>query len=431
MTQSTSLAIREVLEGRRRGVAVLLPFAGPAIVVSVAYIDPGNFATNIRAGARYGYDLLWVVLLANLIAMLFQTLSAKLGIVTERNLAELCRIHFPAPLVMVMWVVSEIAAMATDLAEFIGAAIGLSLLFGLPLLAGMVITGIVTYGLLLIDRLGFRPVEIAIGAMVGIIGLCYIAELVMAPVQWSQLAGHMLAPRVPDAEALTLVAAIIGATVMPHALFLHSGLTEDRTHARTEAERVKLLRFSNIEVLVALTIAGLINLSMVVMASGAFHAGHPEVAQIETAFHTLTPVLGTAAAGVFLLSLIASGMASSVVGTMSGQLVMQGFVGFTIPMWVRRLLTMIPSFIVVAWGVDATHALVLSQVALSLALPVPMLALLWLTCRRDVMGVYRNRPIVIGLASAASMVVLSLNVILAWWLFVGDLPGLPAPGGGA
>ncbi len=421
MTQSTSLAVHEVLEGRRRGIATLLPFAGPAIVVSVAYMDPGNFATNIQAGARYGYQLLWVVVLANLIAMLFQALSAKLGIVTHRNLAELCRMHFPKPLVLAMWVISEIAAMATDLAEFIGGAIGLSLLFHLPLLVGMAITGIVTYGLLLIDRFGFRPMELTIGAIVGIVGLCYVAELVIVPVQWASLLGHVLMPSLPDAEALTLSAAIIGATVMPHALFLHSGLTAERTPAITAAERKKLVRFSNIEVWVALTIAGLINLSMVVMASGAFHAGYPQVAEIETAFHTLTPVLGIAAAGVFLVSLIASGIASSVVGTMSGQLVMQGFVGFSIPIWVRRLVTMIPSFVVVAWGVNATQALVLSQVLLSLALPVPMLALLWFTCRRDLMGVHCNRPLITALAVAASIVVLALNFALLLVLLGVDL----------
>ena len=412
MTQSTSLAVRDVLEGRRRGISALLPFAGPAIVVSVAYMDPGNFAINIQAGARYGYQLLWVVLLANLIAMLFQALSAKLGIVTERNLAELCRLHFPRPLVLLMWIVSEIAAMATDLAEFIGGSIGLSLLFHLPLLVGMVLTGIITYGLLLIDKFGFRPLEITIGAIVGIIGLCYVVELAVAPVQWRSLLASFATPRLPDTGALTLSAGIIGATVMPHALFLHSGLTGERAHATTEAERAKLVRFSNIEVWVALTVAGLINLSMVVMASGAFHAGYPEVAQIETAYYTLVPVLGIAAAGVFLLSLIASGIASSVVGTMSGQLVMQGFVGFAIPMWVRRLVTMIPSFVVVAWGVNATDALVLSQVVLSIALPVPMLALVWFTCRRKLMGVHRNRPIISVLAVVASVVVLALNLAL-------------------
>lgn len=412
MTQSTSLAMREVLEGRRRGLAALWPFAGPAVVVSVAYMDPGNFATNIQAGARYGYQLLWVVVLANLIAMLFQALSAKLGIVTQRNLAELCRMHFPRPWVIAMWVVSEIAAMATDLAEFIGGAIGLSLLFHMPLLAGMAVTALVTYGLLLMERFGFRPMELVVGAFVGIIGLCYIVELAVVPVQWRALLGGVSRPSLPDAQALLLAAGIIGATVMPHALFLHSGLTGERTRATTAAERTRLVRFSNIEVGIALTVAGLINLSMVVMASGAFHAGHPEVAQIETAFHTLSPILGGAAAGVFLVSLIASGVASSVVGTMSGQIVMQGFVGFSIPIWVRRLVTMIPAFVVVAWGVNATQALVLSQVALSLALPVPMLALLWFTCRRDLMGAHRNGPVVTCLAIAGSVVVLALNIAL-------------------
>ena len=289
----------------------------------------------------------------------------------------------------------------------------------------MAFTGVITYGLLLIDKFGFRPIEITIGAIVGIIGLCYIVELVKAPVQWPGLLGHMVTPQMPDAQALMLSAAIIGATVMPHALFLHSGLTEDRTPARTEAERAKLVRFSNTEVLVALTITGLINLSMVVMASGAFHAGHRDVAEIETAYYTLTSVLGAAAAGVFLLSLIASSIASSVVGTMSGQLVMQGFVGFGIPMWVRRLVTMVPSFVVVALGVNATRALVLSQVGLSLALPIPMLALVWFTCRRDIMGVYRNGPVVIALAVAASIAVLSLNFVLLPQMLGVELPGLP------
>jgi manganese transport protein len=310
ITGRTALAIREVLEGRRRGAAMVLPFAGPAVVVSVAYMDPGNFATNIQAGARYGYALLWVVLLANVVAMLFQALSAKLGIVTGRNLAELCRENFPAPLVFVMWAVSEVSAMATDLAEFLGGAIGLALLFHMPLLAGMIVTAIVTYGLLLFEKAGFRPLELAIGALVGIIGLSYLAELFITPVAWPSVFGHLFTPQLPDADAVTIAVGIIGATVMPHALFLHSGLTQNRTIARNEDERVTLLKFSNIEVVIALTIAGLINMAMVIMASGAFHAGHPEVAEIETAYHTLAPLLGIGAAGIFLLSLIASGISS-------------------------------------------------------------------------------------------------------------------------
>jgi manganese transport protein len=412
ITGRTALAIREVLEGRRRGAGMVLPFAGPAVVVSVAYMDPGNFATNIQAGARYGYALLWVVLLANVVAMLFQGLSAKLGIVTGRNLAELCRENFPAPLVFAMWAVSEVSAMATDLAEFLGGAIGLALLFHMPLMAGMIVTAIVTYGLLLFEKAGFRPLELAIGALVGIIGLSYLAELFITPVAWPGVFGHLFTPQLPDADAVTIAVGIIGATVMPHALFLHSGLTQNRTIARNEGERVKLIKFSNIEVVIALTIAGLINMAMVIMASGAFHAGHPEVAEIETAYHTLAPLLGIGAAGIFLLSLIASGISSSVVGTMAGQMIMQGFVGFQIPLWLRRLITMVPSFVVVGLGVNATHALVLSQVVLSFALPVPMAALVWFTCRESVMGQYRNRLLMIVAACASAIAVLVLNVVL-------------------
>ncbi|NPT53137.1 Nramp family divalent metal transporter [Paraburkholderia elongata] len=424
-TERTTLAVREVLEGRRRGALMLLPFAGPAVVVSVAYMDPGNFATNIQAGAKYGYTLLWVVLLANLVAMLFQALSAKLGIVTGRNLAELCRERFSKPVLLMMWGVSEIAAMATDLAEFLGGAIGLSLLFHMPLLVGMVVTAVVTYGLLLFESAGFRPLELAIGALVGIIGLSYLAELFITPIAWPSVFVHTFSPQLPDANALTISVGIVGATVMPHALFLHSGLTQRRAPARTERERATLLKFSNIEVVIALTIAGLINMAMVIMAAGAFHHGYPEVAEIETAYHTLAPLLGIGAAGIFLLSLIASGISSSVVGTMAGQMIMQGFVGFRIPLWLRRAVTMVPSFVVVALGVNATQALVLSQVVLSLALPLPMAALLWFTCRKDVMGTYKNRAFVAVISTLAAFVVLSFNVVLILQTFGVEIPGLP------
>jgi manganese transport protein len=424
LTKSTAAAVREALEGRRRGLALLLPLAGPAVVVSVAYMDPGNFATNIQAGARYGYARLWVVVLANVVAMLFQGLSAKLGIVTGRNLAELCRERLPAPLVWAMWVVSEIAAMATDLAEFLGGAIGLSLLFHLPLMAGMIVTAIVTYVLLLFERAGFRPLELVIGGLVGIIGLCYLLELFIAPIAWPSVFRHLATPRLPDAQAVTIAVGIIGATVMPHALFLHSGLTQARVPPRNEIERTRLVRFSNIEVVIALSIAGLINMAMVIMASGAFHAGHPDVAEIESAYHTLAPLLGIGAAGIFLLSLIASGISSSVVGTMAGQMIMQGFVGFQIPLWLRRVITMVPSFVVVGLGVNATEALVMSQVVLSLALPVPMIALVWLTSRADVMGPHRNRAVTVGFAVAGAAAVLALNVVLLVQTFGVTVPGL-------
>src|SRR5271155_4201556 len=424
LSERTVSAAREVLTGRHRGMGAYLAFAGPAVVASIAYIDPGNYATNIQAGAKYGYGLLWVVLLANVIAMLFQALSAKLGIVTGKNLAEMCRDHFPRPVVWAMWVVSEIAAMATDLAEFLGGAIGLSLLFHFPLLAGMIVTAIVTYGLLMCETYGFRPLELIIGSIVGIICLCYLVEMFIAPVDWAAAAFHTVTPQLADAEALLLAVGIIGATVMPHAVYLHSGLTQARMPVRDDGERRKVLRFSNQEVIVALTIAGLVNMAMVMMASGAFHAGHPDVAEIETAYHTLTPLLGIGAAGVFLVSLIASGVSSSTVGTMAGQLIMQGFVGFRIPIWLRRLITMAPAFVVVALDVDATRALVISQVVLSIALPLPMISLIVFTSKADIMGAFANDRITGIAALIGTAVVLVLNTFLIVQTFGVAIPGL-------
>lgn len=416
----------EVLAGNRGGPRSVLLFAGPAIIASIAYMDPGNYATNIRAGAGYGYTLLWVVLMANLVAMLFQGLSAKLGIVTGQNLAELCRTHFPRPIVLGLWVVSEIAAMATDLAEFLGGAIGLALLFGMPLMSGMVVTGLVTYGILLVEGRGFRPMELIIGTFVAVIWLSYLAEMFIAPVAWGEAALHLVLPAIPDSAALTIAVGIIGATVMPHAIYLHSGLTQDRAAIRNEAERRKLLRFSNIEVVLALAVAGMVNMAMVMMAASAFHSGHSDVAEIETAYHTLTPLLGGAAAAVFLVSLIASGISSSVVGTMAGQMIMQGFVRVQIPVWARRLVTMVPAFVVVALGVNATTALVVSQVILSIALPFPMIALIIFSSRADIMGPFVNTRLVRGLAILGATVVLFLNLVLLFQTFGGTVPGLAA-----
>jgi manganese transport protein len=425
-SERTVAAGREVLAGRRSGWRAYAVFAGPAIIASIAYVDPGNFATNIQAGARYGYSLLWVVLLANLIAMLFQALSAKLGIVTGRNLAELCRDHFPRPIVWAMWVVSEVAAMATDLAEFLGGAIGLSLLFHLPLFAGMVVTGIVTYGLLMFQAFGFRPIELIIGIMVSIIALCYLVEMFIVPVDWLAALTHTVVPQIPDGGALILAVGIIGATVMPHAVYLHSGLTQKRMPVRDDAERRRVLSFSNREVIFALALAGLVNMAMVMMASSAFHAGHPEVAEIETAYHTLTPLLGGAAAGVFLLSLIASGVSASSVGTMAGQMIMQGFVGFRIPIWVRRLVTMLPAFAIIGLGVNTTNALVISQVVLSITLPLPMVALIIFTARRDIMGAFANGWLTRAAALIGTAVVLALNLLLIAQALGPQIPGLAA-----
>jgi len=414
---------RAVLAGRRVGFGGYLAFGGPAVIASIAYMDPGNFATNIQGGAKYGYALLWVVLLANLIAMLFQALSAKLGIVTGRNLAEMCRDCFPKPVVYAMWVVSEVAAMATDLAEFLGGALGLSLLFHMPLMAGMGITAVVTYGILMFQDRGFRPVELIISSFVLLIALCYLAEMFIVPVDWVAAALGTVTPQIPDAGALLLAVGIIGATVMPHAVYLHSGLTQGRIPAHDDREKRMVVRISNWEVLIALAAAGLVNMAMVMMAASAFHSGHSEVSEIETAYHTLAPLLGIGAAGVFLMSLIASGISSSVVGTMAGQMIMQGFVGFRIPIWLRRVITMAPAFVIVAYGVNPTKALVVSQVILSIALPLPMIALLIFTRRPQLMGAFVNSRLTHAIAIGATVIVLALNAVL-----ILDTLGVPVPG---
>lgn len=424
LSERTTAKARAVLGGRGRGVGDYLAFGGPAVIASIAYMDPGNFATNVQAGAKYGYGLLWVVLFANLIAMMFQALSAKLGIITGRNLAEMCREQFPRPVTYSMWVVSEIAAMATDLAEFLGGAVGLALLFKMPLLAGMVVTAIVTYGILMFESRGFRPVELIIGSLVAVIALCYLIEVFIVPVDWRSAAIHLVTPQIADAEALMLAVGIIGATVMPHAVYLHSGLTQARIPARGDDEKRAIVNISNWEVLIALAVAGLVNMAMVIMASSAFHAGHSDVAEIEAAYHTLGPLLGMGAAGIFLVSLIASGISSSVVGTMAGQMIMQGFIGFRIPVWLRRVITMVPAFIVVALGANATSALVISQVVLSIALPLPMIALVLFTRRRDIMGEFANSRLTNALAIGGTAVILTLNIVLILHAFGVELPGL-------
>ena len=414
LESGTAAALRDAIAGRRSRIATTWLFAGPAVVASIAYIDPGNFATNIQAGARYGYSLLWVVLAANLIAMLFQALSAKLGIVTGKNLAELSRAYFPQPIPIFMWIASEIAAMATDLAEFLGGSIGLSLLFGMSLLSGMAATAIITYAILMFGGTRFRRIELSIGAFVAIIGICYLIELLIVPVDWGATGRGLITPQIADADALMIAVGIVGATVMPHAIYLHSALTQSRTLLSSDEERERVLRFSNREVVFALCVAGGINLAMVIMAAAAFNSGHSDVAEIETAYHTLSPLLGAGAATAFLISLLASGISSSVVGTMAGQIILQGFVRRRIPIWVRRLVTMAPAFVVVAMGVGATKALVVSQVILSLALPVPMIALIILSSDRLIMGRFANGRLTRVFATVSASLVLLLNAVLLY-----------------
>ncbi|HXO17499.1 MAG TPA: Nramp family divalent metal transporter [Candidatus Dormibacteraeota bacterium] len=408
-------AARDVLEGNRRGLRALLPFAGPAFVASVAYVDPGNFATNIQGGAEFGYRLLWVVVLANLMAMLFQSLSAKLGIATGKNLAELTRERAPKSVAMGMWIVSEFGAMATDLAEFLGAIVALYLLFHIPMLIGAIITGILTYAILALHRYGFRTMEYLIGSLVGVIAVCYVVETVLAKPDWNQVLHHSVVPWLGGSSSVLLAVGIVGATVMPHAIYLHSALTQDRIVPRDRRQLRTIVRFASIDVVVALTIAGLVNIAMMYMSAAVFHAtGHSAVADISTAYRTLTPLLGNLAAVVFLISLLASGISSSVVGTMAGQVIMQSFVGFTVPLWVRRVVTMLPAIAVVALGANVTQTLILSQVVLSFVLPLPVLALVLLTARRETMGPMTNAWWVTALAATAAVAILALNAILIW-----------------
>ena len=427
LSDRTRQAAREVLDGKRRGVKALVPFAGPAFIASIAYMDPGNFATNVQGGAAFGYNLLWVVVFANATAMLFQALSAKLGIVTGKNLPEVCREQLPKPVSFGMWIVSEIAAMATDLAEFLGATIGLALLFHLPLLAGAIVTGIATYVILMLQTKGFRQVESLIIGFVGVIVLCYVLETILARPDWGLIAYHAVVPWLGGPASVLLAVGIIGATVMPHAIYLHSSLTQDRIVPANRTEANVVVRFSNFDVLIALGIAGIVNMAMMYMSAAVFHfGGHPEVASIESAYKTLTPLLGSAAAAIFLLSLMASGISSSVVGTMAGQVIMQGFVGFAIPLWVRRVVTMVPTIVVIALGVNTTAALVISQVVLSLVLPVPVVTLLAFTNRREIMGELANARAVTVIAVVAAAIIIMLNTALLWQIL-----GLPLPWHGA
>jgi manganese transport protein len=335
------------------------------------------------------------------------------GIVTGRNLAELSRQYFPRRLVWPMWAVSEVAAMATDLAEFVGGAIGFSLLLHVSLLSGMAITAVATCLILSLQQRGFRPVELVIGALIAVISLSYLAEIIVAPPAWGAAVFHTVVPQLTDSDAAMLAVGIVGATVMPHAIYLHSGLTQDRIVPDGAAQRRSLIRFSNRETIAALGLAGIVNAAMILMAAAVFHDGaHRGVGDIVTAYRTLVPLLGGGAAAAFLISLIASGLSSSVVGTMAGQVIMQGFVGFRIPVWIRRFLTMMPAFIVVLMGIDTMHALVMSQVVLSLVLPVPMISLLWLSSRRDVMGRFANNRLTAAAAAAATVVVVALNAAM-------------------
>jgi manganese transport protein len=402
--------LRTVDEALHRTRFRILPFLGPAFIACVAYIDPGNFATNIAGGSKFGYRLVWVIVAANLLAMLIQTLSAKLGIATGRNLPEVAREQFGRRTTILLWLQAEAIAMATDLAEFLGAAIGFHLLFGFALFPSAVLTGIAAFAILALQRWGFRPLEAVIAVLVGVIGICYVAELAFAHPNYGSVFKHAVVPEFGSGEAVLLSVGILGATVMPHVIYLHSALTQDRLVPETDEDAQTLLRYTRVDVIIAMSIAGLINVAMLVMAASTFfQKGLLDVDSLEGAHKTLEPILGGASSALFALALLASGLSSSAVGTLSGQVVMQGFIRRQIPLMVRRLVTMLPAFVVIAIGIDPSRTLVLSQVVLSFGIPFALVPLVYFTARRDIMGALVNRRITTLAASLIAAVIIGLN----------------------
>ncbi|WP_245391721.1 Nramp family divalent metal transporter [Salinicola aestuarinus] len=398
--------------GRRRSAfRRFLPFFGPAMVAAVAYVDPGNFATNIEAGSRYGYLLLWVVLWANLMAMLIQTLSARLGVATGRNLAEVIRERYPRPLVWAYWIQAELVAIATDLAEFLGAALALNLLFGISMVEGALLTGVITYAVLHLQRYGFRLVEMIIAAMILLIGGGFLIEILMGRPSVPDVLSGMLVPQFPDGYAVFLAAGMLGATVMPHVIYLHSSLLQNRVPAKGDAQRLRAMRYYRWDVIIGMSLAGLINMAMLVVAAAVFHySGHEGVATISESYKLLTPLMNSDVASLlFGITLLLAGISSSIVGTLSGQVVMQGFVGFTIPLWARRLLTMAPALVVIMMGLPEQQVLVASQVVLSFGIPFALIPLIQFTARRELMGNLVNRRWVTALGCLAAAVIILLN----------------------
>ena len=414
---ATSSALAQLRSrGRLRGVVALL---GPAFVAAVAYIDPGNFATNFSAGARYGYALLWVIVLANLMAMLVQYLSAKTGVATGRDLPELCREHLARPVSAGLWVQAELVAMATDLAEFVGAAVGLNLLFGVPLFPSGLLTAIVAFAILSLEQRGYRRFELAITGLLGMVFLGFAYDLLKVGADAPEIASGLV-PGFAGSDSVLLAAGIIGATVMPHVVYLHSALTKSRVVCRDDGERRELLRFQRLDVLVGLGVAGATNMAMLFIAASLFHrTGNSGVDSIEAAHTGLGELVGGGAALAFAVALLASGLSSSSVGTYAGQVVVQGFIRRRIPLFLRRGLTMLPALVVLALGLPTTESLVVSQIVLSFGIPFALVPMVLLTRRPDVMGPFVNRPITTAAATCIATTIIALNVYLLYHTFVG------------
>jgi manganese transport protein len=396
----------------RKGLRGVLPLLGPAFVAAIAYVDPGNFATNIAGGASYGYVLLWVVLAANLIGMIVQILSAKLGLATGKNLPQLCREHLPRGVSYGLWIQAELVAMATDLAEFIGAAIALNLLFGVPLFVAGLMTGVVAFGILGLQGRGYRRFEIAIGAMLGLILLGFLYDTLKVSTDWGA-AAHGFIPGFAGGESVLLACGILGATVMPHVIYLHSALTQDRYVIKDDEDRRKILGFLRLDVVLAMSAAGVVNMLMLIIAASLFHgSGLMHVDSLEGAHAGFERLVGGGAALAFAGAMLASGFASSSVGTYAGQVIMQGFIKRSIPLALRRMVTMVPALVVLALGLDPSRSLVISQVVLSFGIPFALIPLVWLTSKSGVMGTLVNRRLTTLISSVLASAIVVLNVFL-------------------
>lgn len=390
----------------------ILFFLGPAFIAGVAYIDPGNFATNITAGSEYGYMLLWVVLVSNLMAILIQSLSAKLGIATGKNLPEVSRENLPKPVSFGLWIQGELVVMATDLAEFIGAALGLYLLFGIPLLPAALISAVGSFAILELQRRGVRPLEAGITGMVFIVVIAFGLQVFLAQPSTTSIIGGLFTPQFKGVDSVMLAAGILGATVMPHAIYLHSALTQKRIVGKTEKERKNIFKFEFIDILIAMIIAGAVNASMLIVAAALFFKNGLHVQDLDVAYNQFTELIGPFSAILFGVALLVSGLGSSSVGTMSGDIIMQGYIKRRIPIYLRRAITIIPPLVIIATGVNPTTALVISQIILSFGIPFALVPLIIFTSKKRIMGELVNHKLVSTIAWVIAIVIIALNIFL-------------------
>lgn len=396
-------------------------FLGPAFIVSVAYIDPGNFATNISGGSTFNYALVWVILWSNLMAIFLQAMSAKLGIATGNNLPEMCGKLFKRRTNWILWICAEFAAMATDLAEFLGGTLGFYLLFRIPMIYSGFLTGIITFVIVYLEKYGQRLIEIIISILVAIISIAYGLEMFLAKPDWTQVGIHTLIPTLPNGQAVLIAVGMLGATVMPHVIYLHSQLVQCRNKDITEEDKRKHLRMERIDIAVAMNIAFIVNAAMVIVSAAVFFRNGMIVDTIEQAHKSLAPLLGTLSSGAFGIALLASGLSSSAVGTLAGQTIMKGFIGLNIPINARRLITMMPAMIIIALGINPMKALVISQVVLSFALPLAIIPMMMITSRKDLMGDFVNKRITNILGTIITSLIIGLNAVLLYLTFTGNV----------